>query len=75
MRADSNLSNSSKKSSPLTLREPDQGLVDALMEIGQERQKILVAMKAALLRGDDDEALERARQLTGIPTKRPNSRS
>jgi hypothetical protein len=49
------------------------GLLDALMEIGQERQKILVAMKEALLRGDDDEALERARELTGLPTKRaPN---
>jgi hypothetical protein len=52
-----------------------KGLLEAVTEIGQERQNILVAMKTALLRGDDDEALERARQLTGIPTKRPNSRS
>ena len=51
-------------------------LLDALLEIGQERAKILVAMKEALLRGDDDEALERARELAGLPTKRPtNSRS
>jgi hypothetical protein len=47
------------------------GLIDVLMEIGQEREKILVAMKEALLRGDDDEALERARELTGLPRKRP----
>jgi hypothetical protein len=36
------------------------GLVDVIMEIGQERAKILAAMKAALVRGDDEEALERA---------------
>jgi hypothetical protein len=44
------------------------GLVDVIMEIGQERAKILAAMKAALVRGDD-EALERARELTGLPVK------
>lgn len=46
------------------------GLVDAVVKIGQERAAILVAMKKALLRGDDDEALERARELTGLPSKR-----
>jgi hypothetical protein len=47
-------------------------LISALMEIGRERQRILESMRAALLRGDEDEALERARELTGLPAKRPN---
>jgi hypothetical protein len=46
------------------------GLVDVLMEIGQERVEILTAMKAALVRDDEEEALKRARELTGLPTKR-----
>jgi hypothetical protein len=46
------------------------GLVDALIDIGRERQRIMEAMKAALLRGDDVVALEHARQLTGLSTKR-----
>lgn len=46
------------------------GVMDAITEIARERTKILESMKAALLRGDDDEALERARELTGLPTKR-----
>jgi hypothetical protein len=45
------------------------GLVDALIEIGTERQRVLGAMKEALIRGDDGEALERARELTGLPPK------
>jgi hypothetical protein len=45
-------------------------LLDAVVEIGQERAAVLVAMKQALLRGDDEEALERARELTGLPSKR-----
>jgi hypothetical protein len=54
----------------------DGGVLDAVIEIGQQREKILVAMREALVRGDDDEALERARELTGLPSKRPsNSRS
>jgi len=46
------------------------GVMDAITEIARERTKILESMKAALLRGDDDEALERARELTGLPMKR-----
>jgi hypothetical protein len=46
------------------------GVLDAVMEIGKERQRILVSMKEALERGDDAEALELARELTGLPTKR-----
>jgi hypothetical protein len=45
------------------------GLVDVIMEIGQERPNILATMKAALVRGDEEEALERARELTGLPGK------
>jgi hypothetical protein len=46
------------------------GLLDVVMEIGRERSKIHVAMKEALLSGDDEEALELARELTGLPSKR-----
>jgi hypothetical protein len=46
-------------------------LTDEMMEILEERKKIITAMNAALLRGDNDEALELARELTGLPTKRP----
>lgn len=43
------------------------GLIDVLLDIGRERQRIMAAMKEALLRGDDAEALECARELTGLP--------
>ena len=46
------------------------GLIDTVIEIGQERARIMEAMRAALLRGDDAEALERARELTGLPLKK-----
>jgi hypothetical protein len=46
------------------------GLVDVLLTIGRERRRILEAMKAALLRGDDDVALEHARELTGLPSRK-----
>jgi hypothetical protein len=46
------------------------GLIDVVRDISRERTEILAFMKAALQRGDDDEALERARELTGLPTKR-----
>jgi uncharacterized membrane-anchored protein len=45
------------------------GLLDSVVEIGRERAKILGAMKEALLRGDDAEALECARELTGLARK------
>ena len=45
------------------------GLIDVLLEIGRERQRVMQAMKEALLRGDDGEALECARELTGLPKK------
>jgi hypothetical protein len=46
-----------------------RGLVDVLIEIRQERARILEAMKEALVRGDETEALEHARELTGLPRK------
>jgi len=46
------------------------GVVEVILEIGRERQRILESLREALLRGDDAEALERARELTGLPTKR-----
>ncbi len=51
--------------------ELDPGaLYDAICEVGFERRKILLALREALLSGDNDEALERARELTGLPSKR-----
>ena len=53
-----------------------EGLLDTLIEISRERAEIVEAMKEALVRGDEDEALERARELMGLPRKRPtDSRS
>jgi hypothetical protein len=45
------------------------GLVDALIDIGRERQRIMEAMKAALLRGEDVAAREHARELTDLPSQ------
>jgi hypothetical protein len=69
VRAGPSISNSSEKSNAVSNSEAlsGAGLVDALLEIGRERQRIMEAMKAALLRGDDDTALEHARELTGLP--------
>lgn len=46
------------------------GLVDVLLKIGRERRRLMESLREALLRGDDAEALERARELTGLPSKR-----
>jgi hypothetical protein len=46
------------------------GLVDVLLTIGREHQRIMEAMKAALLRGDDDAALEHATELTGLTSQK-----
>jgi hypothetical protein len=45
------------------------GFLDSVIEIGRERAKILAAMKEALLRGNENAALDRARELTGLPSK------
>ena len=47
-----------------------EGALDAVIEIGEKRQQILLAMKDALVRGDEQEALELARDLTDLPRKR-----
>ena len=68
------ISNSREKSNSIISDSDEgiasEGLVDLVLEIGRERQRIMEAMKAALLRGDDDAALEYVRQLTGLPTTR-----
>ena len=46
------------------------GLVDVLLKIGRERQRLMESLREALLRGDEAEGLERARELTGLPSKR-----
>lgn len=62
MQVDSNLS--------ISHMSVNDGVVDAVIKIGHQRAEILKAMKEALVRGDEDEALERARELTGLPSKR-----
>jgi len=74
VRAGPNISNSHEKSNPADSAADNKastcgGLVDVILEIGRERQRIMEAMKVALLRGDDPEALECARELTGLPRK------
>ena len=46
------------------------GLVGLIIQIGRERQPIVEYLRDALLNGDDAEALERARELTSLPTTR-----
>ena len=46
------------------------GLVDVIIQIGRERQRIVESLRDALLRGDDADALEYAGELTGLPTRR-----
>ncbi len=64
-----NITNSRRKSNP-AVPSANGGVVDVLIEIGQQRARILEATKEALMRGDDAAALEYARELTGLPTKR-----
>lgn len=54
----------------IELKGKDDGVIDAIIKIARERTEILESMRAALLRGDDAEALERARELTGLPPKK-----
>jgi hypothetical protein len=42
------------------------GLIDVRPKIGHERQHLMESLRGELLRLDDAEALERARELTGI---------
>jgi hypothetical protein len=69
VRAGPNISNSRDKSNP-AVQSANGGLIDVLIEISQERAKILEAMKQARLDGDDAEVLDRARQLTGLPPQK-----
>jgi hypothetical protein len=72
VRAGPNISNPRNKSNA-AFPSANGGVVDVLIEIGQERARILEAMKDALVRGDETQALEYARELTGLPTKRPGN--
>ena len=69
MRVGPNISKSRKKSNP-AVPSANGGLIDVLIEISQKRARILEAMRDALLRDDDAEALERARELTGLPPQK-----
>lgn len=63
-----NITNSRKKSNP-AFPHANGGVIDVLIEIGQKRARILEGLKEALMRGDDADALEHARELTVLPRK------
>jgi hypothetical protein len=50
------------------------GLVDAVIEISKQRARTMGEMKNALEAGDDETALEKARELTGLPSKKGKSK-
>jgi hypothetical protein len=68
------------KSTPNPNPEPKReswvspGLVDAVIEISKQRAQTLGEMKSALEAGDDETALEKARELTGLPSKKGKSK-
>jgi hypothetical protein len=43
------------------------GIVDAILEVGHQRQALLGQVRSALMSGNDAEALRCARQLCGLP--------
>ena len=43
-----------------------RALTEAAIKVGRERQGMLSAMRAALLRGDTETVIRCARQLTGL---------
>lgn len=45
------------------------GLLDALLETGHERQRIMQSLHEALLGVDDAAALDHARELIGLPSQ------
>jgi hypothetical protein len=59
-----------KRPDGFSVRQPSgdgNTVIDAVLEIGMQRRKLLMAMKEALLSCDDGGALELARELTGLP--------
>lgn len=48
------------------------GIVDAILEVGRERKAVLEMLRAALESGDNDRALELARQLCGLKNEERN---
>jgi hypothetical protein len=79
VRAGPTISNSREKSNPTVSVSEEatvkDGLVDAILEIGRECQRIMEGVKAALLRGDNVAALEHARELTGLSSKQKTASS
>jgi hypothetical protein len=52
-----------------TLRQmPLTGVVDAILEVGNQRKAILGRLRSALVCGNDSEAIGFARQLCGLAT-------
>jgi hypothetical protein len=50
------------------------GVLDAVLDVSRRQAKIIEEMRAALDRGDNEEALNRARELTGVRSKRGQSK-
>ena len=72
-----NIADSSENPNPtdfIPINEPSNGLVDVLMQIGREHQRFMESLlHDALLCDYNAEALEHARELTGIPRKNTTS--
>jgi hypothetical protein len=50
----------------MTSQEPNQGIIDAAIEISVKRREALSRLRDALERGDNELALELAKQLCGM---------
>jgi hypothetical protein len=46
------------------------GVLDAAVDVSRRQAKIIEEMRDALERGDEEEALKKAHELTGVPTNR-----
>lgn len=55
--------------SELELKNNDQGLIDAALEIAERRAHTLRQLRDALVSGDDEKALSLARKVCGLDEK------
>lgn len=51
------------------------GIVDAILEVGRQRNALLIRLRAALQSGDDNHALTLARQLCGLQNNEESGRT
>lgn len=54
---------------PRATRPDFAGILDAVMDVSRKQAQIISEMRTALENGNDDRALEKARELVGLPSK------